>query len=149
MSLPRTILALSALLLFTSLAPAEAPQKLLLIGQGLDGQHPATTHEYLAGVGKFRVKDEFYYELKFAKPEGSVKPLLRVPIDGKDQVVAWAWERPDGGRSFGFSGLHFHDNWKLAEYRRLVAQGVVWTLKLPVPKDGLAAEVTEAELKLK
>jgi hypothetical protein len=70
-----------------------------------------------------------------------VKPLLRVPIDGKDQTVAWAWERPDGGRSFGFSGLHFHDNWKLPEYRRLVAQGVLWTLKLPVPKDGLAVDV--------
>ncbi len=108
-----------------------------------------TRHPVLAGVGKFRVKDEFYYELKFAKPEGTVKPLLRVPIDGKGQTVAWAWERPDGGRSFGFSGLHFHDNWRLPEYRRLVTQGVVWTLKLPVPKGGLPVEVTEDDLKLK
>jgi hypothetical protein len=105
-------------------------------------------HPILTGIGKFRVKDEFYYELKFVKPEESVKALLRVRIDGKDQTVAWAWERPDRGRSFGFSGLHFHDNWKLPEYRRLVAQGVVWTLKLPVPKDGLPVEVTEADLKL-
>jgi hypothetical protein len=102
-------------------------------------------HPVLTGVGKFRVKDEFYYELKFVKPEGSAKPLLRVPIDGKEQTVAWAWERPDGGRSFGFSGLHFHDNWKLTEYRRLVAQGVLWALKLPVPKDGLAVEVGEGD----
>jgi hypothetical protein len=108
-----------------------------------DAKHPVLTN-----VGKFRVKDEFYYELKLAKPAGAVKPLLRVPIDGKDQMVAWAWERPDGGRSFGFSGLHFHDNWKLPEYRRLVAQGVVWALKLPVPKDGLPVDVTEADLKL-
>jgi len=106
-------------------------------------------HAILAGIGKFRVKDEFYYELKFAKPAGSIKPLLRVPIDGKDQTVAWAWERPDGGRSFGFSGVHFHENWKKIEYRRLVAHGVVWTLKLPIPKDGLAVEVTEADLILK
>jgi type 1 glutamine amidotransferase len=105
-------------------------------------------HPILAGIGKFRVKDEFYYELKFAKPEGTVKPLLRVPIEGKDQTVAWAWERPDEGRSFGFSGLHFHDNWKLTEYRRLVAQGVLWTLKVLVTKDGLAVEVTKEDLKL-
>ena len=106
-------------------------------------------HPVLTGVGKFRVKDEFYYELKFARPGASVKPLLRVSIDGKDQVVAWAWERPDGGRSFGFSGLHFHDNWKQPEYRRLVAQGVLWAMKRPVPKDGLPVEVTEEDLKLK
>ena len=38
------------------------------------------------------------------------------------------WERPDGGRSFGFTGLHFHDNWKLPQYRQLVTQAVRWTL---------------------
>lgn len=270
MSFPRLALVLSLVLGLASSASAEAPLKVLLIGQGPDGQHPATTHEYmaglnvlekclapvkgvevtvvraddpwkegpeligrsdgvvlfvaegarwiaadpkrqealaklaarrgglavlhwgmgtkdaknvdgflklfggchggpdrkykeleaeaepadakhpiLAGVGKFRVKDEFYYELKFARPEGSVKPLLRVSIDGKEQMVAWAWERPDGGSSFGFSGLHSHDNWKLPEYRRLVAQGVLWTLKKPVPKDGLPVEVKDEDLKLK
>ena len=54
-----------------------------------------------------------------------MKPILRAPIDGTAETVAWAWERPDGGRSFGFSGLHFHDHWKRPEYRRLVAQGSV------------------------
>jgi hypothetical protein len=34
------------------------------------------------------------------------------------------------------------------EYRRLVAQGVLWTMKLPISKDGLPVEVTEDELKL-
>jgi hypothetical protein len=105
-------------------------------------------HPIVAGLGKFKVRDEFYYRLKFVKPEGSVRPLLRVPIDGRGETVAWAWERPDGGRSFGFSGLHFHDNWRLPAYRRLVAQGVLWTLKLPVPKGGLPVEVAEDDLKL-
>jgi hypothetical protein len=63
--------------------------------------------------------------------------------------VAWCWERPDRGRSFGFSGLHFHDNWRLTEYRRLVAQGVLWTLKKPIPKEGLPVTVTDEDLKLK
>jgi hypothetical protein len=52
-------------------------------------------------------------------------------------MVAWAWQRPDGGRSFGFTGLHFHDNWQLSEYRRLVVQGVLWSLKLPIPSSGV------------
>jgi Trehalose utilisation len=105
-----------------------------------DVQIAAPGHPIVAGIKPFRIRDEFYYRLKFVPPEGTVKPVLRVPIDGKPETVAWAWERADGGRSFGFSGLHFHENWQRPEYRRLVAQGVLWTLKLPIPKDGLAVD---------
>jgi type 1 glutamine amidotransferase len=101
---------------------------------------PAEKSPVAAGLSPFRVKDEFYYTLKFVKPEGSVKPVLTAKIDGADHPVAWTWERPDGGRSFGFSGLHFHENWKRPEYRRLVGQGVLWTLKMPVPDKGLPVE---------
>src|SRR5262249_50477582 len=41
--------ALSLALCLASSARGEAPKKLLLIGQGPDG-HPATTHEYMAGL---------------------------------------------------------------------------------------------------
>jgi type 1 glutamine amidotransferase len=109
-----------------------------------DRKHPITT-----GIEDFRVKDEFYYRLKFIKAARGVHPLLRVTIDGQPETVAWCWDRPEGGRSFGFSGLHFHDNWRLPAYRRLVAQGVLWTIKKPIPKDGLPVEVTEEDLKLR
>lgn len=105
-------------------------------------------HPIGAGVDPFRVRDEFYFRLKFVQPEGSIQPVWQVPIEGRSETVSWAWERPDGGRSFGFSGLHFHDNWRLPAYRRLVAQGVLWTLKLPIPDEGVAVEVTEEDLKL-
>lgn len=95
-------------------------------------EHPIT-----AGIKDFKVREEFYYFLKFAKPAEQIQPVLRVPIDGNLETVAWAWQRPDGGRSFGFSGLHFHENWSMPEYRRLVAQGVLWSLRLPVPEEGL------------
>jgi hypothetical protein len=109
-----------------------------------DAKHPIAT-----AVKDFAVRDEFYYRLKFAQPEGTVKPILRVPIDGNLETVAWALERPDGGRSFGFSGLHFHDNWRLTEYRRLVGQATLWTLKLPIPKDGLPVTSGDKDLQLK
>ena len=108
-----------------------------------DDKHPIT-----AGIKDFRVRDEFYYRLKFVKAEG-LRPLLRVRIDDNAETVAWCWERPNGGRSFGFSGLHFHDNWRLPEYRRLIAQGVLWTLKKNIPKDGLPVELKAEDLKLK
>src|SRR5262249_48395683 len=109
-----------------------------------DPKHPAAT-----GIKDFGVRDEFYYRLKFVPPEGAVKPILRVPIDGTAETVAWAWERPAGGRSFGFSGLHFHDNWRLTEYRRLVAQATLWSLRLPIPEGGLPVAVGEQDLQLK
>jgi type 1 glutamine amidotransferase len=109
----------------------------------------AEKHPVCTAVGSFPVKDEFYYQLKRVAAKPGVTPLLTARIDDEDEMVAWAWERPDGGRSFGFSGLHFHDNWKLEPYRRLVAQGVLWSVKLPVPKDGLKVEVTAEDLKLK
>jgi type 1 glutamine amidotransferase len=90
-------------------------------------------HPIASGIEPFRVRDEFYYQLKFVPPAGSIRPVLQASIDGQQETVSWAWERPDGGRSFGFSGLHFHENWRLSEYRRLVVQGVLWTMKLPIP----------------
>jgi hypothetical protein len=109
-----------------------------------DASHPA-----VRGItNKFQIKDEFYYRLKMPRRPTGLTPLLRVLIDGNEETVAWAWQRPEGGRSFGFSGLHFHANWGREEYRRLVTQGIVWTLDLPIPKKGLAVKVSEEDLKL-
>jgi len=108
-----------------------------------DRNHPITS-----GIRNFHVRDEFYYRLNFIKAEKEVHPLVRVTIDDRPETVAWCWERLDHGRSFGFSGLHYHENWRLTEYRRLIAQGVLWTLKKPIPKDGLPVKVTEDDLKL-
>lgn len=107
-----------------------------------DPRHPAA-----AGVKDFTVREEFYYKLKFPKA-GRHTPVVRATIDGEKETVCWAWDRPDGGRSFGFSGLHFHDNWRREEYRRLVAQGVLWSLGLPVPGTGLAVELADADYAL-
>jgi hypothetical protein len=111
--------------------------------------HPAdATHPITFGLKPFRVEDEFYYRLKFVKPEGSIRPVLRALLDGHEETVAWSWARPVGGRSFGFTGLHFHKNWSLEAYRRLVSQAVLWTLKMPIPKEGLPVDISEADLKL-
>ncbi|MFO0927360.1 MAG: ThuA domain-containing protein [Gemmataceae bacterium] len=104
-------------------------------------------HPIAAGLGTFTVKDEFYYRLKFAKADGAIEPVLKVRIDGADHPVAWAYRRPGGGRAFGFSGLHFHAGWRLPEYRRLVAQGVLWALDRPVPPGGLSVPVAASLLR--
>ncbi len=103
-------------------------------------------HPITRGIGDLRVRDEFYYRLKIVPPAGTIRPVLQVPIDGELETVAWSWDRPDGGRSFGFSGLHFHENWGRPEYRRLVLQAVLWTLKLPIPEKGTAVGVAMQSL---
>jgi type 1 glutamine amidotransferase len=97
-----------------------------------DPKHPVTR-----GLRDFKARDEFYYHLKFVMADTALTPLLQADIDGRRETVAWAWQRPDGGRSFGFSGLHFHENWGVPEYRRLVGQGVVWSMRGAIPMSGL------------
>lgn len=89
-------------------------------------EHPITR-----GLAPITIRDEFYFALKEPVAKPAPQPLLQIEIDGTPQMVAWAWERPDGGRSFGFSGLHFHENWKVPEYRKLVKQGLLWTVSGP------------------
>jgi hypothetical protein len=62
------------------------------------------------------------------------------------QIVAWATERADGGRGFGFTGGHYHRNWGNDNVRKLVLNGILWVAKVEVPPDGVASTVTAAEL---
>jgi type 1 glutamine amidotransferase len=110
---------------------------------------PDPRHPICRGIADFEVRDEFYYRLKFVQPISSIIPLVQADIEGKRETVAWAWERGDGGRSFGFSGLHFHQNWRLEPYRRLAVQAVLWTMRLPAPESGVDLDVPEALLSLK
>lgn len=107
-------------------------------------EHPVTS-----GVEGIKLREEFYFRLKTVQPEGSITPLLQVPIKGNLETVAWAWQRPDGGRSFGFTGLHFHANWHHVPYQRLVTQGILWSMKLPVPKSGIEPNVSDDDIELK
>ncbi len=107
-----------------------------------DPRHPITF-----AVDNLRLEDEYYYRLKFAKA-GKVHAVLQATIEGKPETVAWAFERPDGGRSFGFSGMHYHRNWGIPACRRLIAQGLLWTLGMPVPEKGLVVDVAEEDLVL-
>ncbi|MDC0144574.1 ThuA domain-containing protein [Verrucomicrobia bacterium] len=113
-------------------------------------QVAAPKHPVMAGIKSFELPfEEFYYKLKVPKNPKNWTPLVQVPIEGNVETVGWAWERPDGGRSVGYSGLHFHVNWRHEQYRRLVAQAVLWTLKLSVPNDGLKVKLDPKVLELK
>ncbi|NQV25498.1 MAG: ThuA domain-containing protein [Rhodopirellula sp.] len=103
------------------------------------------SHPILQGVSPVEVHEEFYFKLKWTQPAEQITPLIQVRIEDEDHTVGWAWERPDGGRSFGFSGLHFHENWKLDPYQRMLVQSVRWVLKREIPEAGVRVNLEAAD----
>ena len=127
-------------------------------------EHPITR-----GVKPFAVKDEWYYNIRFRPEMKGVTPILVAKPDdetrqgktssprgpyphivaasGREEILAWAVERPDGGRGFGFTGGHSHKNWGNDDFRKLVLNSLLWVAKADVPKDGVQSTVTEEQLK--
>jgi hypothetical protein len=60
--------------------------------------------------------------------------------------MMWAFERPDGGRSFGFTGGHTHANWGDPNQRKIVLNALLWMAKVDVPKDGVKDTITAEDL---
>ena len=105
-------------------------------------------HPIQSGLSPLEIEDEFYYNLKQVKSSTPVIPIMESKIDGEWYMTSWAWERPDRGRSFGFSGLHYHGNWSEEVYRRLIVQGILWTLKQEIPREGVDVSIDQEWLKL-
>jgi type 1 glutamine amidotransferase len=116
-------------------------------------------HPIARGVQPFKIRDEWYYNMKFVPEMKNVTPILTAtPPDntrgnseaknypGRAEVVAWAFERPDGGRGFGFTGGHTHKNWSNENFRRLVTNAILWSAHVDVPKDGAKVEMDPAEI---
>ncbi|MCF6284836.1 MAG: ThuA domain-containing protein [Candidatus Hydrogenedentes bacterium] len=125
-------------------------------------------HAITTGISPFEMNDEWYYHMRFvdgmkgitpiltalppdsslSRPDGphSGNPAVRKAIaNGEEQHMAWAYERPGGGRSFGFTGAHFHRNWKNDDFRTLVLNAIVWTAGLDVPQGGVPSTTPTAE----
>ena len=115
-------------------------------------------HPVMQGVKAFSApKDGWLYNLHFADKgitplvSGAVPDTTRSTADakghvGRNEVVGWAYERADGGRSFGYTGCDLHKNWDVEAQRRLVTNGILWSAKLEVPKDGAKVDVKPEDL---
>lgn len=137
------------------------------------------THVITSGVKPFRIKDEWYMNMRFrpafkdgivdatdgtdafvpilvAKPSDATRdgpyvypkgPYPHIQAEkGQPEAMMWSVTRADGGRGFGFTGGHFHDNWGNENFRKLVLNALVWVSKGEVPADGIASTITPADL---
>jgi hypothetical protein len=115
------------------------------------------------------MRDEWYFHMRFRDAMKGVTPILSdVPPEstmrrsdgphegnpavreavkrGEPQHVAWATERANGGRGFGFTGGHFHKNWGHDDFRKVVLNAILWIAKADVPTGGVESKVTAEQL---
>src|ERR1017187_2497203 len=121
-------------------------------------------HPVARGVKSFQMRDEWYFNMRFRdgmtgiqpilaavppasttnRPDGPHEgnPAMRAAVQrGDSETVAWASERPDGGRGFGFTGGHYHKNWGDDNMRKVVRNGILWMPKVEAQPDGVPSPV--------
>lgn len=126
-------------------------------------------HPITRGVKPFTINDEWYFNMRFrdglkgvtpiltaippestmSRPDGTHhgNPAVRAAVKrGEPQHVAWASERENGGRGFGFTGAHVHNNWGNEDFRKTVLNAILWIAKAEVPKNGVESQITAEDL---
>ena len=126
-------------------------------------------HPITRGVKPFKIRDEWYYHMRFVEGMKGVTPILTaVPPDrtrgrpginethggnpevqkhmGEPEHMMWAYDRTDGGRGFGITGAHYHKNWGDDNFRKVVLNAILWIAKAEVPPNGVECTVTPEDL---
>jgi hypothetical protein len=111
------------------------------------------THPITRGVKPFKIDDGYLYKLRFTPQMKGVTPLLRT-VNPKaksaklddDAIVAWAFEREGGGRSFAFTGGHLHASFAEEGYRRFLTNSILWTAKVEIPTTGAPVALAPGDL---
>jgi hypothetical protein len=126
-------------------------------------------HPVAHGVKPFSNRDEWYFNMRWneenkkqitpiltAKPSDEVRngtyvypkgpyPHI-VAASGRDETLLWVYERKGGGRGFGFTGGHTHQNWGDDNQRKVVLNAMVWIAGMNIPKEGVESRVTSEAL---
>ena len=117
----------------------------------------APEHPIARGVKPFTIDDGWLFQIRFVDGMKGVTPLVKA-VDPKKSpkneakgehgnVVSWAYERPNGGRSFVFTGTHLYASFGEEGYRKLLTNGLLWAAGQDVPANGAKVELSEATMK--
>jgi type 1 glutamine amidotransferase len=135
-----------------------------------DASFKPAKHEISRGISDFKIRDEWYYHMRFREKMEGVTPILtdlppkeslsrpdgahsgnpavrEAVLEKKEpQHVMWAFERSGGkSRAFGFTGGHFHKNWKNDDHRGIVLNAITWMAHVEVPKNGVPTKTPTDE----
>ena len=123
-------------------------------------------HAVAQGVNPFKIRDEWYYHMRFRDKMEGVTPILSalppketlnrpdgphsgnpdvrraVLTNAEPQHVMWVSQNAGGGRGFGFTGGHFHKNWGQDDFRKVVLNAILWIAKVDVAQGGTPSTIT-------
>jgi len=116
--------------------------------------HPAAN-----GLKPFKINDGWLYNLHFVPGMKGVTPILvTVPPmssrkneellanPNREELIAWTYDRSNGGRSFAFTAADWHPNWEVESVRRTVINGILWSAGIKIPADGAPVELEPGSL---
>ena len=112
--------------------------------------------------------DEFYWNLNFDSDCAECSPLATATPTkenmirygsskfwnkeaadklGTEQALVWCRAPKGGARGAGFVGGHYHQNWAIDDYRKLILNTITWVARVEVPATGVPSKrVTKAML---
>lgn len=111
-------------------------------------------HPITAGVTPWKADDGWCHKILIPQENRSkLSPLLWSskthkgdPKGGDEDIVAWTFDRKDGGRSFSCSGAHGHWEWANDGLRQMIVNGILWTAKLKVPTEGFKCNIDKENM---
>lgn len=112
------------------------------------------SHPITRGVTSFKTDDGYLYKLRFVPELKGVTPLLKTANPkapagkapaGNDTIVAWAYDRPAGGRTFAFTGGHLHASLGEEGYRRFLTNAILWSAGVEIPAAGAPVALTDLD----
>ncbi len=115
-----------------------------------------------------RTFDEFYWNLNFDNESPHVYPLVTaIPRKqnmvrygsskfwnhlaakklATEQALLWCRDPEVGARGAGFVGGHYHSNWAIDDYRKMILNTIAWVARVDVPAEGVPSKgITKAML---
>lgn len=125
-------------------------------------------HAVTRGVKPFALVDEWYFNMRWKSDMSGITPILAakpsekvrkgpyvypagpyehiVAAAGREETMMWTYQRPDGGRGFGFTGGHKHVNWYNENFRKVVLNALLWIAKMEVPENGVASSLKPEDM---
>jgi hypothetical protein len=114
-----------------------------------------------------RVYDELYWNLNFEKnckdcyPLATATPTKKNMIRygsrkfwnknasdklGTEQALIWCRDSKEGARGAGFVGGHYHNNWAVDNYRKLVLNTIAWVARVDIPVNGVESKTVTKKI---
>jgi type 1 glutamine amidotransferase len=125
-------------------------------------------HPITRGLQPFSIRDEWYFNIHFRPGMKGVTPILSatpsdkvrqgpyvwpsgpyphvVAASGREETMLWVCKGPAGGRGFGFTGGHFHQNWADENFRKVILNALLWVAKVEVPKGGVVSSLQAEDM---